>query len=141
MSQVNKKQSEIHHVFEIGNKFLRLRERVGSKPVVDLNEFGNDIRAVRVDEISELIQLLQAAQEHLSPQPLTAQDLLAKYDADNSNTPGFNKDDEWIAGEEIVRAWLVPGRSPEYHEQIKFEFKDRWPTMFAAIEKFVQVRR
>ena len=63
---VEKKQTEVQHTFTAQNKFLRLTERSGSHPAVNLNDFGNDIRSVRVSEIGILISLLMSVEKHLN---------------------------------------------------------------------------
>lgn len=146
---VEKKQSEVKTTFTSGNRFLHLTERKGSKPAVNLNDYGNDIRSVRVDEIAGLIELLQAVQEHLEPEDSLGIDveIPPKYPKRSPlpsvvkrRYPMITDSERWLVAEEICRAWVIPGVSEEFHERAKGNLRVHWPVLAKAIEKFVEVR-
>lgn len=176
---VEKKQTEIVHKFTVQNKFLRLKERDGYKPTVDLNDFGNDIRAVHVSEIGVLISLLMSVEKHLNgelKEPFGEEEIVLEpgqltptarqlIDAGQRGGkkessleeklraldvvvdepvkrryPTMSDRERWMVGEDIVRAWIIPGASEEFHERDKNNLHVHWPVLAKAIEKFVEVR-
>ena len=44
---------------------------------------------------------------------------------------------EYTPVEEVVRAWLIQGQNPKYHQIQKDLLRKNWPTLYAAIERLV----
>lgn len=44
---------------------------------------------------------------------------------------------EYTPIEAVVRAWLIQGKCPEYHEQQKELLRKNWPTLYNAIQGLV----
>ena len=44
---------------------------------------------------------------------------------------------EYTPTEEVVRAWLIQGKCPKYHEEQKMLLKKNWPSLYNAILRLV----
>lgn len=44
---------------------------------------------------------------------------------------------EYTPTEEVVNAWTIEGKCPEYHEKQKDLLRKNWPTLYDAIQRLV----
>ena len=45
------------------------------------------------------------------------------------------------AAEDVVRAWVMKGSSPQHHQRMQEQLRKEWPVLAKAVERLVVVHR